>query len=172
MKLRELGSLAEKLPRLVTRDETLYQNIMVEKALEIEADKAMGIYGRSLAHGTSKVGLQGDMEVFKKAIQKQVNGARNAAFARLKQLAKEEVADIHRLLQKLHIVEAEVLQQALAANKVIKATKNSKRIQKKGTNIAKKRDQITFPVDDGPVWFDEIANYKVDVVKGCQAIKK
>lgn len=172
MQLAELGSLAAQLPRLVTRDETLYRNIMLEKALESEAEIAMGIYGRSLANGTSKVGFQADLEIFKKAIESQVNSARNASLARVKALAQEEIAETHRLLQKLHIVEAEVLQQALSAQKVVKATKDSKAIEKKGTTIADNRDQIRFPADDGQVWFDEIGKYKVDVVKGCQAVKQ
>ncbi|MBY0384799.1 hypothetical protein K2X05_06530, partial [bacterium] len=143
-----------------------------ERELEKEADIAMGIYGRSLANGTSKVGFQGDLEVFKKSIEAQVNSARNASFSRMKALAQEEIADIQRLLQKMHIVEAEVLQQALSAQKVVAATKDSKTIEKKGTTVADARDQISFPAEEGQVWFDEIGKYKVDVVKGCQAVRK
>ena len=57
-------------------------------------------------------------------------------------------------------------------NKVISATKGQKAIVKKGTTISPKRDQIRFPANDGPLWFDEIAHYNVDVVKGCQSVKK
>lgn len=167
-----LGALAAKLPRLVTRDEALYNHIILERELEKESEIAMGIYGRSLANATSKVGFQGDLDIFKKSIESQVNGARNASFARIKALASEEVADIQRLLQKMHIVEAEVLQQALSAQKVVAASKDSKAIEKKGTTVAEAKDQISFPVEDGQVWFDEIGNYKVDVIKGCQALKK
>lgn len=172
LKTTELGAMAAKLPRLVTRDEALYNHIILERELEKEADIAMGIYGRSLANGTSKVGFQGDLEVFKKSIEAQVNSARNASFSRMKALAQEEIADIQRLLQKMHIVEAEVLQQALSAQKVVAATKDSKMIEKKGTTVAEARDQISFPAEEGQVWFDEIGKYKVDVVKGCQAIRK
>jgi hypothetical protein len=167
-----LGAMAARLPRLVTRDEALYNNIVLERELEKEAVIAMGIYGRSLANSTSKVGLQGDLDIFKKSIEAQVNEARNASFARMKALATEEVADIHRLLQKMHIVEAEVMQQALSAQKIAKATKDSQVLEKKGTTVATAKDQISFPVEDGQVWFDEIGKYKVDVVKGCQAIQK
>jgi len=172
LKLIELGPMAAKLPRLVTRDESLYQDILVEQALEKEAAVAMGIYGRSLAGGTSKVGMQGEIEIFKNTIEGRVTSARNASLGRLKALAQEEVADTHRLLQKLHIVEAEVMQQALVAQKVAAATSNSKAIEKKGSTGSEGRDKITFAANDGPIWFDEIAHYKVDVVKGCQAIKR
>ncbi len=172
LKITELGSMAASLPRLVTRDEALYNNILLEKELEKEAEIAMGIYGRSLANGTSKVGFQGDLDLFKQSIENQVSEARNASLNRIKALAGEEVADIKRLLQKMHIVEAEVMQQALAAQKVAKATEGSKVIEKKGTTVAQAKDQISFPAEDGQVWFDEIGKYKVDVVKGCQAVKK
>lgn len=172
LKITELGALAARLPRLVTRDEALYNHLILERELEKESDIAMGIYGRSLANSTSKVGLQGDLDIFKKSIEAQVNEARNASYSRIKALAAEEVADIHRLLQKMHIVEAEVLQQALSAQKIANATKDSQVLEKKGTTVAEAKDQISFPVEDGQVWFDEIGKYKVDVVKGCQAIRK
>jgi hypothetical protein len=172
LKITELGPMAAKLPRLVTRDEALYNNIVLERELEKESEIAMGIYGRSLANGTSKVGFQGDLEVFKKSIEAQVNEARNASLSRMKILANEEVADIKRLLQKMHIVEAEVMQQALSAQKVVKATTDTKAIEKKGTTVVDARDQISFPANEGQVWFDEIGKYKVDVVKGCQAVRK
>jgi hypothetical protein len=172
LKLIDLKANAAKLPRLITRDETLAQNIAVEKELEREAAIAAGIYGRSLANGTSKIGLQGELEIFKQTIDGQTLMARNASLGRIKSLAQEEVEDTHRILQKLHIVEAEILQQTLAIQKVTKATEKSNEIEKKGTSIAAARDQITFPAEDGQVWFDEIGKYKVDVVKGCQAIKR
>jgi hypothetical protein len=172
LKLIDLKENAAKLPRLITRDETLAQNIAVEKEMEREADIAAGIYGRSLANGTSKVGLQGELEVFKQMIDTQILKSRNASLGRIKSLAQEEIEDTHRILQKLHIVEAEILQQTLAIQKITKATEKSKEIEKKGTSIAATRDQITFPAEDGQVWFDEIGKYKVDVVKGCQAIKR
>lgn len=171
LKLIELGDTAAKLPRLITRDETLAQNILLEKELEKEADIAAGIYGRSLANGTSKVGLQGEVEIFKQMIDAQVLKARNASLGRIKSLAQEEVDDTHRILQKLHIVEAEILQQTLALGKITKATEKSAAIEKKGTTIADARDQISWPKEE-QVWFDEIGKYKVDVVKGCQAIKR
>ena len=163
--------MAATLPRLVTRDEALANHIILERELEKEAEIAMGIYGRSLANGTSKVGFQGDLDVFKQSIESQVSEARNASLNRIKSLAGEEIADIKRLLQKMHIVEAEVMQQALSAQKVTQATAGSKVIEKKGTTIAQARDQISFPVEDGQVWFDEIGKYNVDVIKGCQAVK-
>lgn len=171
-KLVELGALASKLPRLVTRDESLYQHIRVEGALEKESAIAKEIYGKSLALGTSKVGFQGEVEELKNLIDGRVTSAHNATLGRMKTLANEEVNDVKRLLQKLHIVEAEVLQQALSANKVAQATEKSKAIEKKGTTIAEARDQVTYPYEGGQMWFDEVANLKVDVVKGCQAIKR
>jgi len=172
LNLVDLKGLGAHLPRLITRDETLNQNIIVEKEMEREGDIAAGIYGRSLANGTSKVGLQGEVEIFKQLIDGEVLKARNNSLGRIKALAQEELDETHRILQKLHIVEAEILQQTMALQKVIKATENSKEISKKGTTVADGRDTISWPANDGQVWFDEIGKYKVDVVKGCQAVKR
>ncbi len=171
-KLVETGAMASKLPRLVTRDESLYQHIRVEAALEKEAAIAEGIYGKSLALGTSKVGFQGEMEQFKNIIDSRLTSSKNATLGRLKSLAQEEVVDVKSLLQKLHIVEAEVLQQALSVDKVTKATEKTKAIEKKGSTVAAARDTVEYPYDSNQIWFDEVDNIKVDVVKGCQAIKR
>ncbi len=174
LKITELGKMAASLPRLVSRDESLHKAILLEREFERESDIAMGIYKRSFTVNP-ELATQASGENltrFKQSIDAQLSDARSAAYARFKALANEEISDIHRLLQKMHIVEAEVLQQAITAQKVVQAALDSKAIEKKGTTIADARDQITFPAENGQVWFDEIGKYKVDVIKGCQAVKK
>jgi hypothetical protein len=167
VKLTDLGSDAHKLPRFTTRDQVLLQNVLTEKALENEAQIAGTLYARSLEGGTGKVGFQARLEDFKKAVEARAQAARSATYARVKALAEEEITEITGMLQKLHIVEAELLQQISIADRVIGATKGTSSV-KSGTTGSQAKDTIWFPAES-ETWFDEYANYKVDIKKGCAA---
>lgn len=166
-KLTDLGPDAAALPRFVTRDSALVQNVAAEKALEAEAKLAGELYARSLSGGTATVGFQGRLESFKKAVDTRTQAARSATYGRVKSLAEEEIGEISTMLQKLHIVEAELLQQISIADRVISATQG-RSTQKLGTTGSQAKDKVWFPVE-GETWFDEYSNYKVDIKKGCAA---
>jgi hypothetical protein len=167
VKLTDLGADAHKLPRYTTRDQVLLQNVMTEKALEKEAQIAGTLYARSLEGGTGQVGFQARLEDFKKAVEARAQAARSATYARIKALAEEEIAEVTGMLQKLHIVEAELLQQISIADRVIGATKGTSSV-KSGTTGSQAKDTVWFPAES-ETWFDEYANYKVDIKKGCAA---
>ncbi len=169
-KLTDLGKDAALLPRFVTRDSALLQNVITEKALEAEAKLAGELYARSLSGGTAQVGFQARLEGFKKAVDTRALAARSATYGRVKSLADEELIEISGMLQKLHIVEAELIQQISVADRVISATQG-RSSQKTGTTGGQSRDKVWFPVE-GETWFDEYANYKVDIKKGCAAAGK
>jgi hypothetical protein len=88
----------------------------------------------------------------------------------VKALAEEEVTEISGMLQKLHIVEAELLQQISISDRVISATQG-RTSQKVGTTGSQARDKVWFP-SENETWFDEYSNYKVDIKKGCAAAGK
>lgn len=167
VKLTDLGADAHKLPRYTTRDQVLLQNVMTEKALEKEAQIAGTLYARSLEGGTGQVGFQARLEEFKKAVEARAQAARSATYARIKALAEEEITEVTGMLQKLHIVEAELLQQISIADRVIGATKGTSSL-KSGTTGSQAKDTVWFPAES-ETWFDEYANYKVDIKKGCAA---
>lgn len=167
VKLTDLGADAHKLPRYTTRDQVLLQNVMTEKALEKEAQIAGTLYARSLEGGTGQVGFQARLEDFKKAVEARAQAARSATYARIKALAEEEITEVTGMLQKLHIVEAELLQQISIADRVIGATKGTSSL-KSGTTGSQAKDTVWFPAES-ETWFDEYANYKVDIKKGCAA---
>ncbi len=169
-KLTDLGPDASFLPRFVTRDASLLQNVATEKALEAEAKLAGELYARSLTGGTATVGFQARLEGFKKAVDTRTQAARSATYGRVKALADEELLEISAMLQKLHIVEAELLQQISVADRVISATQG-RTSTKTGTTGGQSKDKVWFPVE-GETWFDEYANYKVDIKKGCAAAGK
>jgi len=169
--LAKLGKTATKLPRFLTRDQVLMQAIASQVALEGESKIAGDLYARSLTGGTGQVGFQGRLEEFRKAVDARAIDARATTHARVKTLAGEEVNEIAQILQKLHIVEAEVLEQISVSNRVADATAGQKASVKEGTTGSHAKDRLTFPAEQ-ETWFDELANYKVDIKKGCQSAKR
>ena len=167
VQLVDLGDDAKLLPRFVTRDETLSKAVQQEKVLREEAKTAGELYARSLTGGTGQVVFQARLEDLRRDADQRVQASRAMTYGRVKNLADEEVTEITAVLQKLHIVEAEVLQQLSMVDRVTAATQG-KSSDKKGTTGSQSRDRLTFPAES-ETWFDEIANYRVDVEKGCQA---
>lgn len=164
IRIEELGGRSRNLPRMLTRDEKLYDFVQAQKHFENEAKVADVIYAKSLA----QTGLQGSFERLKQTTLQRAQTAQAAAATRVKELAQIEVGETKEILRKLHIVEAEVIQQVALSDKIIKNTASTTTTEKKGTTGAKGQDTLRFPADD-EVWFDEISNYKVDVKKACHA---
>jgi hypothetical protein len=163
----KLGGEGAGLPRLVARDERLFEYAQSQKALEAEASAADLVYTKSLAFS----GLQGYFDKLRKDVSARAYSAGSAAQNRVRELAKREGADIQEILRKLHIVEAEVITQVSVADRVIdKTRKPAKEI--KGTTGSKAKETVSYPAEDKEVWFDEIGSYKVDVKKACHAEAK
>jgi hypothetical protein len=81
------------------------------------------------------------------------------------------VAETKEILRKMHIVEAELIQQVSLAERVAKQTKGLNIPEKRGSTGAKGTDVLKFKAEN-EIWFDEISNYKVDVKNGCHGRKK
>ncbi len=168
--LIKLKNKAYELPRYVTRDEVLYVLSQRAYGLKAEAKTAAELYSKSLAGGTAKVGFQADINDIKVGTDNKFQSAKNAFYNRIKLLATEEITEINQILQKMHIVEAEILQQ-VTVSQDIAATDKKLFDVKKGSTGAKDKDVLRFPASE-EVWFDEISNFKIDVKKGCQISKQ
>lgn len=168
--LVKLKGKAYELPRYVTRDEVLYVLSQRAFGLKAEAKIAADLYSKSLAGGTAKVGFQADINDIKVGTDGKFQTAKNAFYNRIKLLATEETTEIHQILQKMHIVEAEILQQ-ITVSTDIAATDKKLFDVKKGSTGEQSKDVLRFPASE-EVWFDEISNFKVDVKKGCQISKQ
>lgn len=167
----DLGGQSAKLPRFISRDENLRHLIAAEYEFEKEAAKFKELYGRSITGGSAKVGFQGRLEQMSRELETRVKSAKAASYFRVKALAQDELNEIAQILQKMHVVEAEVLQQVALSGRVIGSTGDMKAVEKKGSTGSKERDRLVFP-DEGETWFDELANYQVDLKKGCQSVKR
>ncbi|WP_413287510.1 tetratricopeptide repeat protein [Bdellovibrio sp. HCB337] len=161
IEVQDLGKTAKNLPRRFAHDERLFQFAQAQKHLEDEAAVAEKLYAKSLA----LTGLQGSFEKLKQNTLQRSQMAKTAAYGRVKELAKTEVEETKEILRKLHIVEAELIQQVSIADKIAKNAKGND--SKKGvTGYKGVAETVSFPADD-EVWFDELSNYRVDVKKAC-----
>ncbi len=165
IKTVDLGKSATFLPRLSSRDEILFDLVGTQKALKKEAQLADALYARSLVGGTAKVGFQAAMKNLKSAVDSRYQAAQSASYARIKLLAKNELAEIRQVLQRMHIVEAEVIQQVAMASDVVAATKGRKNTLK-AEDKKDDKNKLKFKLEK-EIWFDELSNYKVSLKKGC-----
>jgi tetratricopeptide (TPR) repeat protein len=162
--LLDLGKEANDLPRLIVRDDKLVEYAQAAKRFKFEAQVAEKLYAKSLA----LTGLQGSFDQAHKVLLQKADMAEKAAISRIKELAKIEVTETKEILRKMHIVEAEMIQQVAMADTLAKNSASDKVDVKKGTTGAKGQETLKFAADD-ELWFDEISNYKVDVKKACHA---
>lgn len=160
----ELGKDSIALPRMVSRDDRLFDYAQAQKFLEIESRNAEIIYSKSLA----LTGLQGYFDTLKKNADIRAHQAAAMSNSRIQALAKQEISEIKEILKKLHIVEAEVIQQVSIAERIAQNTRSAPVTEQKGVTGSKAQDTLKFPADK-EVWFDEIGNYRVNVKKSCQA---
>ncbi len=163
-----LGADANQLPRLSTRDEELFFKAQRANALRLESQKADQLYAQSLSEGTAHVGFQANMEKFKNQISSRAQESFNQALDRIKTLADQELNEISTTLNKMQIVEAELIQQMTQVERVISSKDQGKPSFKKGTTGSKAKDTLSFSFK-GEVWFDELSNYQIDIAKGCQS---
>jgi tetratricopeptide (TPR) repeat protein len=152
------------LPSLVTVDRKLKMLIQKQNALQKESETADVLYAKSLA----LTGLQGHFESLKKSTLSRLHAAQSESVSRIKFLAANELENIKNNLDKLHIVEAEVISQVSIADQIATKAKDDGSV-KKGITGSKSKDAVVFPVSGNEVWFDEVGSYKVSVKKACAA---
>lgn len=162
-----LGEDSKVAPRDLVKDHKFTRMIDVQRQLTKEAATAQSLYADSMP----LTGYQSTFQITKNDLDQRINKVKAAAGERMKGLAKTEVFEIKTILDKLHIVEAEVIQQVEVSDKVAKSGTGLGTEAKKGTTGSKSSDALIFTADS-EMWFDEISNYKVDVNKGCQTIKR
>lgn len=161
----EMVRSTRKLPRNLTRDERLKYLLTGQTVLEKEAQSADVLFAKSL----KTTGLQGHFDTLRAQTLERSQMARGAAIARAQELAREELAETHKVVNKMHIVETELIQQVDTIPRISKhlGVQEKDIDVKKGTTGSLARDTLKFP-QENEFWFDELTNYRVDVKKGCQ----
>ncbi len=110
----KLGKDAHLLPLNISKDEVLNLMMKRQKYLTKESEAAEQLYARSLTFG----GLQGQYEALKRQVQNRVQLTESAGYQRVQDLAKTELEDSKQVMQRLRIVEVEMIQQVEAASKL------------------------------------------------------
>jgi len=155
-----LAKEAHQLPLYANRDEALAILAKRQAFLAEEKTAAEKMYSRSLTFGN----LQGQFDSLKTQIQGRAQDSKAAAFNRLQELAKIELEDSKQVMQRLRIVEVEMIQQVDSASKILA---NAGPAQNKiGSTGSSNKYAMNF-THDKTIWFDELSNFKVDVKKGC-----
>jgi len=103
-----------------------------------------------------------EMQRLASALRRSEPGASAQAMERLRELARLDLTEIKRILQKMHILEAEVIQRIHTAEKM-----KSRRL--KPLEIADRSEVLIFK-DTGEFWADELDRYQVQV-NACRPMK-
>lgn len=170
IKFVEMGPTLKTVPRWAPRDQMLGSLITYEQVLAKEAVRAGQLYAKSMSLGSDRVGFQGDMENLKNKTEARRRSAEVQAMKRVQALAAVEVKETQEILSKLHIVEAEMLQQGMMVDRVAQA-KNGKSSELKGAKAQPQKFQLKYPAES-EIWFDELANFNVSLKGGCEVTKK
>ncbi len=156
----KLGKDAHFLPNHASKDEVLSLLVKRHKFLTKESELAEQLFARSLTFGN----LQGHFETLKNQVQTRAQMTEGAGYQRVQDLAKAELEDAKQVMQRLRIVEVEMIQQVDSAAKFLK---NVGVVEAKlGSTGATGKHAMNF-AKDKEIWFDELSNFKVDVKKGC-----
>ncbi|MGE3974580.1 MAG: tetratricopeptide repeat protein [Bdellovibrionales bacterium] len=139
---KELGIHAVSLPRMIHRNTHLAKLMMNRSMISTELTKLKNQKTAQLA----------SLEAEK---------AQGRGFDYLKKLAQNELDEAGKIINKLHILEAEAVQRMHINNKI--ADRDLKKMEVAG-------DELEFPVSD-EVWVDELDNYHVST-RGCPQIEK
>ena len=143
--------LIQKMPSSLAKEKAAY--VLAELGLKDRLDHFPSqlsggeLYSKSLAGGTAKVGFQADINDIKVGTENKFQTAKNAFYNRVKLLATEEITEINQILQKMHIVEAEILQQ-VTVSQDIAATDKKEFDVKKGSTGSNSRNVLKFPATE------------------------
>lgn len=142
------GPLVEWLPRAVYRD-SKFIRFMESRREWLQESKKAGEFSEIL-HSSQ------DLSQIAERLKQ-------LALNRVKILAQDEIKEYRINLNKMHIIEGEVIQR-LAVDETLKGERS------KVAKVEDKGDVLVFPYSSDEVWFDELDNYKARV-KDCPSLK-
>jgi len=147
----QLAKLGPDLPVAMIRSERLKFLMATQVVLEKELKAAQAFAS------------------IREQVEPRLKAVRDEAKSLVRGFANREVEQIRGVVRKMHIVEAELIQRVDAAQRrpasaLVPAAPAQVKV---GTTGSLARDTLRFPMEK-EFWFDEVANYRVDVKKGCQ----
>lgn len=153
----EFQTHIQNLPPLFWRDQEFNRWAQVRAAALGEA-KTMSQLQKDLVLGASK-----KWDILSLSAKNRSEIAKRQILKRWQDLAGSELKDMKLIIQKMHIAEAQVIQNMYMTDESQKF-RNTRKIQRS-------EDDLVFPVDKDEVWIDEVGHYKVEV-KDCPTYKE
>jgi hypothetical protein len=139
------GPAVISVPRAAFRDRLFVRHMEVRRALLSEAAR-MAELGSTSVTLTHLVG----------SAQMRVEGLRQLAISRARQLATREIAEYRGILNKMHVIEAEAIQR-LHIDDDLRGERSRLAKETYGDDV------LVFPYNSDEVWFDELDNYRAQV---------
>ena len=165
--LFSLGEMALQVPRYVSRDQVLLNQLQTQGALEREIAKIKNLLVKAKKHGGIKMNVRQGLERMSSALTSRSKELQKRSLTLIKKRAGEELVEIKKVLEKMHILEAEWIQRiAMAMNQV-----GVKVAQAENQSVNKKHRSdssydLRFPFM-GEIWFDELNNYRLAFNEAC-----
>lgn len=153
--IESAGPTVEFLPRAVMRDATFTRAMESRRRMISDIQKARE-FSSSLLNNSH-------VQAMVSKAQGKAQNNRQTALRRIRVLASQELDEYRDVLNKMHVVEAEVIQR-LHVDESLKGKRDK---------IAKVKDEgevLIFPYSSDEVWFDELDSYKARV-KDCPTLK-
>ena len=156
--LEAIGTMVESIPRSTFRDQKIIKYLESRKEILSELDKSLQVsdFAQTLGESTLLAKTMGSAKA-------KADRYKQLTILRLRVLAAAELKEYKIILNKMHIVEAEVIQR-LHVDESLKGER-SKLSKNDDTG-----DVLVFPYNSDEVWFDELDNYKARV-KDCPTLK-
>lgn len=142
-----IGPVISAIPRAALRDRRVRAAFETRRQLLNEAKLATELKDERTSLGSTK----------------RADELRTAGVKRLQALAKDEVTEYRRILNKLHILEAEVIER-------LNLDENLKGKRSQLAKVETDGDKLVFPYNSDEVWLDELDNYHARV-KDCPTLK-
>jgi hypothetical protein len=149
------GPMVEWVPRAAYRDTKFIRYMELRRAVLAESKKGAELASSSLG-GSSLDRISAES-------RGQAERLKQAAVQRIRTLAKAELHEYNLILNKMHIIEGEVIQR-LAVDESLKGERS------KLAKVEDEGDKLVFPYNSDEVWFDELDSYKARV-KDCPTLK-
>lgn len=152
------GAQVDSLPRTILRDGQFVKSMETRRELLQEIKRALSVSETSKSLGaTPEFGkLIGDARVVS-------DRSKQKAFQRARVLAQVDLKEYKVILNKMHIIEAEVIQR-------LHMDENLKGQRSKLSKNDDPDNTLVFPYSKNEVWMDELDNYKARV-KDCPTKK-
>lgn len=148
----------ESLPHNIFHDRAFIRAVETRRELLTEMKKA-----RELNESVKAMGDNHGLENILLDARTEANRQQKLALQRARTLATEELGVYRKIMNKMHIVEAEVIQRLHVDDS----------LQGERGKLAKADDKgevLVFPYSSDEVWMDELDNYKAQV-KDCPTLK-